>query len=294
MNFVHFLSIHILFFQLMIPVCVLFKSLHYTTKSAAKICRNSFSSSVNELSGLVAIHKPAGWTSNDVVKKVKNMLLHKGSSDSAAAKQKKLKVGHGGALDPLAEGVLVIGVGEGTKKLEGFLSGSKKYRAIGKLGTETDTLDSSGTVTQMKPIDHITPALLASVIPHFCGNISQVPPMYSALKRNGVRLYDLARKGIVISREPRDVTVFSLQTFEDDRFKLPQYVCLEIECSGGFYVRSLIQDIAINMNSFGHMIKLIRTKQGPFELSDCLKQADWTYENIVSKLRYPNLHELNP
>lgn len=168
--------------------------------------------------------------------------------------------------------------------MQQYLSGSKIYRAVGKLGIATDTLDNTGEVIETKSCEHVNADMLLRTIPKFRGNITQIPPMYSALKQDGVRLYDLARKGKVVPREARPVTVYGLEMINDENFPLPNFITLQVECSGGFYVRTLIEDIAVDMNTVGHMVELTRVKQGIFTLDDCLKQNEWCFEKIVDKL----------
>ena len=149
-----------------------------------------------------------------------------------------IRVGQGGTLDPLAEGVLIIGVGDGTKMLNGFLSGSKEYKATGRLGFSTDTLDSTGVSTSggeeiIADISHVTMQHFLDILPSFTGNISQMPPMYSALKHKGKRLYELARKGETVDRQPRNITIYKLEML---KFDAPDFELLA-ECSGGTYIR---------------------------------------------------------
>ena len=228
-------------------------------------------------SGLLAVYKPKGLTSSDVVAKVKWLLIdgYNKKQEGVDKKQKvKLKVGHGGTLDPMATGVLVLGVGEGTKLLTTYLKGSKSYRATGKLGVATDTLDCTGTVTDTAPWEHVALGDIKTISKQFVGDIMQTPPMYSALKSQGKRLYDLARDGKVVDRAARPVTVYSLTILEDPDYKLPEFH-LDVECSGGFYVRSLIDDIGRRCNSRSMMTELERTKQGPFLLNDCAPSEKW-------------------
>ena len=247
-------------------------------------------------SGLLAIFKPKDWTSSDVVSKVKG-ILSKGMQERCNNKRFKIKVGHGGTLDPLAEGVLVLGIGEGTKLMGDFLAGSKGYHAVALLGAETDTLDCTGAVTETVDSSAITESDLKAALAPFRGDILQIPPMYSALKRDGKKLYELARDGITVEREPRAVTVHSLdmlseyQEFpfgtESRKIQLPHFG-LDISSGGGFYVRSLISDLARSCGGRAHMTDLIRTKQGPFVISDCLMQVDWTFGNLCDGLRTTN------
>eukprot|EP01041_Mallomonas_annulata_P005385 gene5385-10772_t len=231
-------------------------------------------------SGLVCIYKPKDWSSNDVVVHIRN-ILQNGARESTGRKGIKIKAGHGGTLDPLAEGVLVMGIGEGTKLMGEYLAGSKGYRTIALLGTEYDTLDCTGTIIETKDCSHVTIESLENALTKFRGDILQIPPMYSALKRDGKKLYDLAREGITVEREARPVTVYSLELAHPK--SLP-YFGLNIESSGGFYVRSLISDLARECDGIAHMTALIRTKQGPYEIDDCLKQSDWNFNKIIEKI----------
>jgi len=180
-----------------------------TSESAAVAAVGGSAASVTVPSGLVAILKPKNWTSSDVVMKVKGVLL-KGMQHRCNGKF-KLKIGHGGTLDPLAEGVLVLGVGEGTKLMSQYLEGSKGYQAVACLGAETDTLDCTGEVVERVDCSGIDTHTLDAALARFRGDIQQVPPMYSALKRDGKKLYELARAGIEVEREARNVSVYSLR-----------------------------------------------------------------------------------
>ena len=239
-------------------------------------------------SGLLAVFKPRGWTSSDVVSKVKG-ILSKGISARCGNKRFKIKVGHGGTLDPLAEGVLVLGIGDGTKLMGDFLSGTKRYQAVAILGAETDTLDNTGAVTEIVDSSNITEDDLSRALDPFRGDIMQVPPMYSALKKDGKKLYELARDGITVEREPRAVTVHALtiiSKFQEDadgqkirELNLPNFG-LDITSGGGFYVRSLISDLARSCGGRAHMTDLLRVKQGSFILQDCLVEAKWNFDDI--------------
>lgn len=264
------------------------KSLNSVSKQAC-ILRARFSlrrameaDEVTVPSGLIAVNKPQDWSSSDVVGKVRNVLRN-GAKRLANKKGKvKIKVGHGGTLDPLAEGVLVLGIGEGTKMLQQYLTGSKSYSATALLGTETDTLDSTGSVTSSEDWSHLTMSDVENALGNFRGNISQIPPMYSALKRDGKKLYDLARQGIEVERDSRPVTIYDLK-LSSERKELPEF-SLDVSCSGGTYIRTLCADIARSLNTRGHMTSLIRTKQGPFLLGDCLSLEDWDYEKLCKEI----------
>jgi tRNA pseudouridine55 synthase len=278
-----------------VPTSYRFASLFKSMSSSAS-SSSSISASDVVPSGLIAVHKPKDMTSNDVVMKVRNVLQRgardilqgrsssSNSSSSDSTKKVKIKVGHGGTLDPLAEGVLVLGIGSGTKIMGDYLAGSKGYRAVARLGFETDTCDSTGTPSIVKDCSHVTIEALEQRLPSFTGDILQVPPMYSALKQNGKRLYTLARQGIEVERAARPVTCYRLQLVKDDRSDgtgsgsgsgLTE-VTMDVQCSGGFYIRSLIQDLGRAVDGAAHMTGLVRTQQGPFELSDCIPVEVWS------------------
>lgn len=247
--------------------------------------------------GLFAVFKPSGITSAETVSRIKQVILQSWDATSPIENEakpkrtdphskylgtkKQLKVGHGGTLDMLAEGVLVIGVGEDCKKLTGYLKGRKIYEAIGELGKITDTLDSSGVVTAGKAFGHIRKTDIENILQHFEGEISQIPPTYSALKQNQIRLSDLARRGILVSPPPRQVCIYSLSLLD---FKPPHFK-IRAECSSGTYVRSLLRDIGQKLDSEAYMTYLCRTQQGPFTLEDALREHEWTVENILRVVR---------
>lgn len=236
------------------------------------------------ISGLLCIYKPPRWSSSQCVVKIRRLLE---AETKKRGMRKKVKVGHGGTLDPMAEGVLVLGVGSGTKLLEKYLKGYKRYRATGLLGIETDTLDSTGKIIHTSSYDHVTNELINEHIgKNFRGHILQVPPMYSALNHEGKRLYELARAGIEVERAPRKVEVKELFLREENT-SLPTFT-LEMESSGGFYVRSLIRDLGLACNTHAHMTGLIRLKHGPFSIDDCLYENDWNLERIEQHIEICN------
>ncbi|KAG5855140.1 probable tRNA pseudouridine synthase 1 [Anguilla rostrata] len=243
-------------------------------------------SKLNSLHGLFAIYKKQGPTSADVLNILKSKLLQEaGLKQDNPRKRKKqaLKLGHGGTLDSAASGVLVVGIGNGTKMLSSMLKGSKKYTAIGELGKATDTLDATGSVTQEKAFDHITREEFEEKLKKFTGEIMQVPPLYSALKQDGQRLSVLLKKGQRVEAKPaRPVTVYSL-SLQD--FTPPLFT-LHIECGGGFYVRSLVDDLGRELASCAHVKELVRTKQGQFTLEDhTLREESWTIDDIARSLQ---------
>ncbi|XP_066477136.1 pseudouridylate synthase TRUB1 isoform X2 [Tiliqua scincoides] len=206
------------------------------------VARQAVAAKLLSLSGLFAVYKPKGPTSASVLNQLKAKLLSEaGLLDPSRNRiPHSLKIGHGGILDSAATGVLVVGIGKGTKMLGDMLAGSKKYTAIGELGNATDTFDSTGKVTEEKPYDWITQEDLENVLQKFTGSIIQAPPLYSALKKGGQRLSTLVKKGVAVeAKPPRPVTVYSLAL---KNFKPPLFT-LDVECGGGFYVRSLVNDI---------------------------------------------------
>jgi len=208
------------------------------------------------------IYKPVGWTSFDVVKKIRGITKEK-------------KVGHGGTLDPFAGGVLIIGTNSDTKKL-GKISGTiKSYRAVLQLGEETDTLDLDGKVITVKPVPTLDKNLVESVLNNFIGKYKQIPPMYSAKKINGVRLYKLARKNKTIDRKPVEVNIIDL-TLNDIQDK---QIDFSVTCSKGTYIRVLGQEIAKKLGTEGHLTQLQRIAVGDFVVQDSIPlkefEAKW-------------------
>jgi len=244
--------------------------------------------------GLFAVNKPLDWTSNDVVSYIRGILERDtrnrgGKTTRVGSRRNKsriVRVGHGGTLDPLATGVLVVGVGRGTKELQTYLKGSKKYFARGEFGFETETLDKGGNVTTTAPFDHITTESLLDVIPSFKGTLQQKPPIFSAIRVKGKRLYEQALDGKTsddIDIQPREVHVYNLELLNRQETHLPSFD-LDIECGGGTYVRALVRDIAYELNSVATTTVLTRTKQGQFTLDDTLEKPDWSADNIYDAI----------
>lgn len=204
--------------------------------------------------GIIIIDKPSGWTSMDVCAKLRGILHTK-------------KVGHAGTLDPMATGVLPVFVGQATRAVSFAESGQKEYVAGLKLGLVTNTQDTSGETLGTHPAS-VTRTELESVLPRFTGEIEQIPPMYSAVQKNGQRLYDLARQGIEIERESRKVTVYSLSLANFD--EKAQTGTLEISCSKGTYVRTIIDDIGRVLGVGAVMTALCRTSACGFSLDECI------------------------
>lgn len=195
----------------------------------------------NNIHGVILLDKPTGMSSNAALQKIKHGFNAK-------------KAGHTGSLDPLATGLLPICLGQATKVSEYLLNSHKKYTTILKLGEVTETLDSEGEVTVTKTVD-VSEDQLQDALVQFRGEIKQVPPMYSALKKDGQPLYKLARKGEVIDRPARDMTVHSLEAIRLDE----DHVELKVHCSSGFYIRSLGHDLGQVLGCGAHVVELRRT-----------------------------------
>lgn len=205
------------------------------------------------MNGFIIVDKPAGMTSHDVVAFVRRTFRIK-------------KVGHTGTLDPFATGVLPVAVGEGTKAIHYLDESVKEYRATMMLGAATDTQDLTGTVLREGDWRGVTPEQVREVFASFTGRISQLPPMFSAIKKDGVPLYRLARKGEEVEREPREVEIYSLAVDEID---LP-LVKFTVRCSRGTYVRTLAHDIGEKLGCGGHLTELRRTRSGIFTIDAAL------------------------
>ena len=223
------------------------------------------------IDGILNIDKPYGITSMDVVRRVKR-----------ASGQRR--VGHGGTLDPIATGVIPVCMGQATRLMEDVVGGAKTYLAGVELGVSTDTYDALGEVVERRDAAGVTRAAVEDALPAFIGDILQVPPMYSALKREGKRLYDLARAGVEVEREARPVTVHSIALRE----WAPPVVTLEVECGKGFYVRSLAHDLGEALGCGGHMKTLARLRSGAFRVEDALtldeveeRFADGSWRDVV-------------
>lgn len=201
------------------------------------------------VSGIILLDKPRGLTSNAALQKVRWLLNAE-------------KAGHTGSLDPLATGVLPLCFGEATKFSQYLLDADKGYETVAQLGVTTTTADAEGEVLERRPVD-VSQAQLEAILPRFRGDIQQVPPMYSALKRDGQPLYKLARAGEVVEREPRSVTIARLELLSLDADKAR----LSVACSKGTYIRTLVEDIGRELGCGAHVAELRRTQAGPFELS---------------------------
>ncbi|MCD6228828.1 MAG: tRNA pseudouridine(55) synthase TruB [Candidatus Omnitrophota bacterium] len=207
--------------------------------------------------GLILVNKPRGLTSHDVVNYVRKKLNTK-------------RVGHAGTLDPQAEGLLIILVGRYTKFFSRFVDFDKEYQGIMKLGEATTTGDAQGEVVKRESVENLKESAVKEVFPSFVGEIEQVPPMVSAIRIGGKRLYKLARRGIVVERPPRKVKIYDLKIL---KIELP-FVEFYVRCSKGTYVRKLAEDIGEKLGCGAHITSIIRTAVGPFTLREAVNLED--------------------
>ena len=225
----------------------------------------------NDFSGLILVNKPSGITSFKLTNIIRKKLNVK-------------KAGHCGTLDPLASGLMIILVGKYTKLQDKFMKQDKVYFAEIKMGTKTDSGDLDGKIISQSDYSHVTKELIENTCKSFTGKIQQIPPMYSALKFHGQKLYELARKGITVERKPREITIYNIDLidYKKDTFSI------RVKCSSGTYIRTLAEDIGTKLNTDTVLINLIREETGKYKLtdainiddikensSDCLKQVDF-------------------
>ena len=205
------------------------------------------------LAGVLVIDKPGGMTSHDVVMRVRRILGAK-------------KVGHTGTLDPMATGLLPLCIGGATKIARFLEGGDKEYRATIKFGIETDTYDAEGKVVAESDTSGVSEEMVVEALAQFRGKIQQIPPMYSAVKIGGTPLYKLARKGITVEREPKEVDISSIDVEE---FTMP-LLTMRIACSKGTYIRTLCHDLGSAVGCGAHLVALRRTRSGHFSLKDAI------------------------
>ncbi|MBD3384787.1 tRNA pseudouridine(55) synthase TruB [candidate division KSB1 bacterium] len=219
-----------------------------------------FFSKMGDLNQIFNIRKPVGWTSYDVIRYLKRMSAH------------KIKIGHAGTLDPFAEGVLVVCTGNATKEIHHFVNAEKEYKAIIRLGIETDSLDISGKIVKTVTVPGLNQEKILSVLHAMSGEIVQEVPAFSALKHRGRKLYELARQNVEVSLPKRKVFIHRLRLngFEKDR------LYLEITCSKGTYIRSLARDIGEALGTTGFLQTLIRTRVGDHKLENARQVAEIT------------------
>ncbi len=213
---------------------------------------------------LILIDKDINWTSFDVVSKIRNFIKKKFNL-------KKIKVGHTGTLDPLATGLLIICYGKMTKEIDSFIGLDKSYSGKMIIGSSTPSYDLETKPNVFYQTDHINEKLIYEKAEEFVGEIMQKPPIFSAVKKNGVRSYKLARKGEQVNLEKRKITI---RDFKITEINFPE-LSFEVDCSKGTYIRSLINDFGKALKSGAHLTELRRTKIGEFSVDDSLKIMDF-------------------
>ena len=204
------------------------------------------------MNGIVIVDKPQGWTSQDVTARLRRVFNTR-------------RIGHGGTLDPMATGVLPVFVGRATRGVEFFEHAEKTYETVLQLGLTTDTEDTSGTVLSQQEVN-ISEEDFLRILPKFRGEIQQIPPMYSALKVNGQKLYDLARKGQTVERQPRAITIHELELLEFSGHQAR----LRVRCSKGTYIRTLCKDIGEALGCGGCMAQLRRITAGEYTIEEAV------------------------
>lgn len=231
---------------------------------------------------IICVDKPLGWTSFDAVKRLRGAIQRR-------LRVRKFKVGHAGTLDPLATGVLIVCTGRATRKIESLQNGTKEYVAEITLGATTPSFDLETEVDATYPWEHITLEGIGEVIPRFIGKVMQVPPVFSAVKIDGKRAYNLARKGkdVELKAKPLEISEIEVLSFE------APVLTLRIVCSKGTYIRALARDIGIALASGAHLTGLRRTRVGDFCIEDCLT-VDKAVEVIEhAPLSFPDDYKLD-
>lgn len=227
------------------------------------------------MNGIFLINKETNWTSFDICAKIRRTFNTK-------------KVGHSGTLDPFAEGLMIVCLGQATKIIPFLEHYNKTYEATIKLGEETDTLDNTGNIIDKKEVLDYSLEEISHVLNSFLGKSQQIPPMYSALKHDGVPLYSLARNGLEIERKPRDIEIYSIELIDYNK----PYLTFKCQVSKGTYIRTLAKDIALKLSTVGHLVKLKRTNIDKFDLSMAKKVNDLTINDSISIIKMLNLPTL--
>lgn len=219
---------------------------------------------------ILYVDKPLEWTSFDVVKRLRGVLLHR-------LHRKKFKVGHAGTLDPLATGVMIVVTGRATKLIESLQAGVKEYVATIRIGATTPSFDLETEVDAVYPTEHVTEELIRKALPKFTGRIEQVPPAFSACKVDGKRAYKMARKGHEVELKPKVLVIDEIEMLSFDTAEM--VVTLRIVCSKGTYIRAIARDLGEALGSGAHLIGLRRTRVGEVTVDKCLS-VDQTVELI--------------
>ena len=222
----------------------------------------------NTEGSVLLIDKPLNWTSFDVVNKLRFRLKN-------LLKDKKLKVGHAGTLDPLATGLLIVCVGKMTKQIDGFMGLPKVYTGTMRLGATTPSYDAETKVNETFETAHITPSVIEAAKSQFQGGIEQLPPIFSAIKQGGTPLYEMARKGQEVKVEPRKVHIHQFDITDFTNNELSFYV----KCSKGTYIRSLAYDFGKACGSGAYLTSLCRTEIGEFQLKNA-----WNLEELIAEI----------
>ena len=219
------------------------------------------------MDGIIVINKPKNYTSHDIVRKVKKILNQ--------------KVGHTGTLDPNATGVLPLLIGKGTELSKYLINHNKTYEAVLQLGEKRDTGDCEGNILDSKPvqIECLDKAKIQNIFQSLIGKQQQIPPIYSAIKINGKKLYEYARKGEKVEIQPREIEIYSLELININTEK--KQIEFRVKCSKGTYIRTLCENIAEKLKTVGYMKELKRTQVGEFELKDAITIEE--LENLVNK-----------
>ncbi len=230
------------------------------------------------MNGIIVVNKVKGCTSHDIVYKIKKMFNE--------------KVGHTGTLDPMAEGVLPILIGKGTLCSKYLINHDKNYKVTLQLGEKTDTGDSEGKVVEKKEVNKeiFKKENIEIVLKSFIGKQEQVPPIYSAIKVNGKKLYEYARIGQAVNIQPRKIEIYDIKLLKVD--KDSKQVNFEVFCGKGTYIRSLCEDIATKLNTLGYMKSLLRTKVGDFKLEDSIKIEELQENPEIVKSKFLTIENL--
>lgn len=224
---------------------------------------------------ILCFDKPLTWTSFDLVNKVRYLIKRQ-------LNVKKFKIGHAGTLDPLATGVLIVCTGKATKRIEEMQYKTKEYVATLKLGATTPSFDLEQEIDATYPTEHITREMVEEVLPRFLGEIWQVPPTFSAVKVNGKRAYDYARKGAEVELKPKLLVIDEIELLD---CSLPE-ITIRVVCSKGTYIRALARDIGLALQSGAHLTALRRTKVGDFHVDDCLSIEQ--FQTMMNELEQKN------
>lgn len=226
---------------------------------------------------ILGIDKPLGWTSFDAVKRVRGAIQRR-------MHVRKFKVGHAGTLDPLATGVLIVCTGRATRKIDELQRGDKEYVATIRLGATTPSYDLETEVDKEYAWEHITPDMISDTLPRFTGSIMQVPPVFSAVKVDGKRAYNLARKGKEVSLKPKLLEIKEMEMLD---CALPE-VTLRIVCSKGTYIRAIARDLGEALGSGAHLVGLRRTRVGSVRVEECLTVEEAVEKIENAEITYPD------